>query len=215
METKIEINSDSENEVEQNPASENEVYQIYSFPKNSNFFKSKSTKFIEDDSKSAMNSASCKQFALTETEASELQKCKLSNSEIDEKVQALGKLQKKNNAQIKAIRFTDDDELKKLLEEKITNKHRHEIICHIDRIDRKVEVTIKNCEDEYAISTIFNNFLKSSPSIKREGRAEDIDNHLRLVVTFKLHERDRLVEGLKLSNEAYKIPEARQYFQGC
>ncbi|WP_131784028.1 hypothetical protein [Legionella gresilensis] len=205
----------TKNEIDQNADSEDEEYRLYSFPKNSSFFKSKASKSAEDDISLINNSDSCKQFALTVTETVELQKCKQSNDDIAKEVQALGKLQKKNNDQIKGIRFTDDDELKKLLKEKISNQHLHEIDCRIDRIDREVKVTIKNCEDETMISRIFRNFLKTSPSLKREGRAEDIDNHLRIIVTFKLHERDNLIEGLKLSNEAYRIPEARQYFQGC
>jgi len=207
--------SDSEN-------NNNDVqYSIVSYSRKGGFFSQPEEKLTENKSPEEVDelnkaSISCKIFMLTTEEANQIAECDRMDRELDEKLAELYQLTRQNSQQRKKLQFGDDPELTALLNEKFNQNYpRHECTCKVNKKELLMEITIKDCEDKDRIRYIFGPLLKSTPKIEVKGRAESIDDHLRVIVTFWLRERDMLIEGLKLRNEVYKIPEARKYFQGC
>lgn len=163
------------------------------------------------------------QFLLTSEEAAQIAECVKIHEEIEKQITELG-IKGDANAELRRkIRFCEDDELKKLLEVKFNPKTtsksiwgtHHKIDCQIDRIEKKIQVTIKQCDKKSMIEDIFNALLMNQPKVWREGNDSSYDNHSRVLVKFDLSERANLMEALKLNNRFYEVPAAAQNFQGC
>jgi len=126
------------------------------------------------------------------------------NSELDN----LRKAKRANNLAREKLSLCEDNELSKLLSNKLSDTTGHKIECQVDKYNQMEQITIHACDAIGLIKQIFSSFMQKMPTIVKKGTPYFVHDFSRVIVTFELAERQNLIQKLKFIERTEDIPRA-------